>query len=154
VPLGTKIDLNAYNMVRLLNKAGKLSVGVITHHNATPHNSRRTQELLQQFHWELLNQPPLNPESAMLTTIRLDCWRNICEVPDFGIMGSKELLYVNGCEYKDFNRDWIYESVPKWRKCMNVFGDQLAVNGYASQANYVKSCDKLLFNVYDLGNQN
>jgi hypothetical protein len=58
--------------------------------------------------------------------------KKLWEVPDFRKMGSKELLHVKGCEYKD--QISIATEFMNVRQngeiCINVLGDQLAVNDY------------------------
>ena len=52
--------------LRLSCRRDKLSPGIVLlHDNARTHTARQTQALLrEQFHWEILEQPPCTPELA------------------------------------------------------------------------------------------
>jgi hypothetical protein len=121
-------------LLRPLRKAlrkkrpGHLWRGVILqHNNATPHSTRRTQELLQSFRWELLDHPPYSPDLAP---------------PDFHLFGPLKQhlggrLFHNNEEVEiavdewlrmqkpNFYRDGIFKLVPRWDKCINVLGDYI-----------------------------
>ena len=57
--------LNRLHMAIKEKRRVKLSAGMILlHDNTTPHTSRQTSELLQQFKWELLQHPPYSPNLA------------------------------------------------------------------------------------------
>ncbi|GBN61392.1 hypothetical protein AVEN_227055-1 [Araneus ventricosus] len=72
MPKGTTINANRYcETLRKLRRAiqnrrqGMLTGGImLLNDNARPHTAAATQELLNQFGWEIFDRPPYSPDLA------------------------------------------------------------------------------------------
>ncbi|GBM55089.1 hypothetical protein AVEN_55973-1 [Araneus ventricosus] len=71
MPKGTTINSNRYcETLRKLRRAirkrrrGMLSRKIVLLHNARPQTAASTQELLDQFGWEIFDHPPYSPDLA------------------------------------------------------------------------------------------
>jgi hypothetical protein len=133
MPQGTTINAHTYcdtlwqlHEAICRKRSGYLSQGTILQHdNATPHSAHQTQELLQLFHWELLDCPPYSPDLALLDFHLFGPlkqhlggrrFHNNEEVE----MAVREWLWM---QEHDLYRNGIFKLVPRWDKCINVLGD-------------------------------
>ncbi|GBN00211.1 hypothetical protein AVEN_213896-1 [Araneus ventricosus] len=99
-------------------RPGMLSDGVILLHGNTI-TSRKTQELLRKFKWEVWNHPPYSPDSAP----------NLCSKHLSGTRFSSESDVKTVAENslnglgRDFCQAWLTKLVLRSDKCLNIFGD-------------------------------
>ncbi|GBM95936.1 Histone-lysine N-methyltransferase SETMAR [Araneus ventricosus] len=103
-----------------------LSVGIVLlHDNALPHTDAATQELLDQFGWEIFDRPPYSPD---LAPSDLHLSLKVKEFLGGKRFGSDEELenavitWLNELVPEEYNMG-ILKLVDRYNKRLNVEGD-------------------------------
>lgn len=107
-------------------RRGLLTRGVVfVHDNARPHTARRTNELLAKFKWDVFDHPPYSPDLAPSDFHLFPNMKRWLASQRFA--NDEELQNaVNGwlhSQAADFYAEGISKTVPRYDKCLNLFGD-------------------------------
>ncbi|GBM52049.1 Histone-lysine N-methyltransferase SETMAR [Araneus ventricosus] len=132
VPKGTTLNANCYcETLRKLrqaiqNRRRGISGGIVLlHDNPRPHTAAATQELLDQFGWEIFDHPPYSPD---LAPSDFHLFLKLKEFLGGKRFGRDEELenavttWLNELAAKEYDMR-ILKLVDRYDKCLNVGGD-------------------------------
>lgn len=135
MPRGTTINSNTYcETLKKLRRAiqnrrrGKLTKGIRLHHdNARPHVSQQTNDVIDQFGWELVSHPPYSPDLAPNDFHLFPKLKNCLGGQRFQTDGELQdavTKFLNGLAAEFFEvgfQNWIYRQ----KKCVEKNGDYI-----------------------------
>ncbi|GBM74511.1 Histone-lysine N-methyltransferase SETMAR [Araneus ventricosus] len=128
MPKGTTINANRYcEALKKLRRAiqNRRRGIVLLHGNARPHTYAATQELLDQFGWEIFDHPPYNPD---LAPNDFHLFLKLKELLGGKRFGSDEELenavitWLNELAAEEYAMG-ILKLKARYDKCLNVGGD-------------------------------
>ncbi|GBN54278.1 Histone-lysine N-methyltransferase SETMAR [Araneus ventricosus] len=144
-----KINSNRYcGTLRKLRRAiqnrsrGMLSAGIVLFHdNSRPHSAAASQELLDEFGWEIFDHPPYSPDLAP-SDFHLSL--KLKEFLGGKRFGSDEELenavttWLNKLAAEEHDMG-ILKLIDRYDKCLNVGGD------YVEKCRQLPVCNRIVF---------